>query len=788
MHPIPVIAAALALGLSLGGARAVAAADDGAQFPLARTVLALRDGASPAQRKVVFKGRWRGRATLPDPAFAGAALRIAGDAPTDGDSGLIRLSPTRWKGLGKPAGSKGWRYDDPNRSAGGIERVKLKQGRRGGSVVVMGGSASWPYAIGGPQSGISVTLTLGDVRFCAALDRMAKNRAGRVRARAAAAPDGCPCPRFESTWLAIQGAIFERHGCTQAICHGATAQGGLDLRPENAYANLVDRFSEQGQMDLVEPGEQTRSFLWRKLAKETIGLEPVPGAAMPNGLPPIPESELETLRLWIRAGAPEAGVVANTEALLGSCLPPPDPIKIRPPAVPAATEGIQLHAPPWPIPAQGEDEVCYATWYDYTAQIPDGAKAPCPDFFGGPTQTCFYLNRSELTQDPNSHHSIIHLYKGAYGIHDDVCACRGGDRNNQQCSAPEDCPGGACDRCQSVFGPFTCKGGASDGLACEPTGVGVPAPAGADCGPGSGCTGPIKSTIACVGFTPDWQVSLSGAGTQNAPAIGGSQAPVSQNVFPAQVFSMLPTSGIIVWNSHAFNLTDQPTTNEQFLNVFFAGASDRVFPVQGIFDSRDIFVQNVPPFEQREYCRTITLPRGARLFELSSHMHKRGKLFRVWGPGISRRCGSESGRTKPADCPPGPAGQNIFTTTDYSDPTMLRFDPPMALDATDDDARTFLFCALYDNGATQPDHVKRRSTSPDPPFGTGFLGGPCSDTEVACVTGPKQGQRCNGDDRLCDSAPGAADGVCDACPVKGGVTTEDEMFILLGSYYVVPVP
>ena len=27
-------------------------------------------------------------------------------------------------------------------------------------------------------------------------------------------------------------------------------------------------------------------------------------------------------------------------------------------------------------------------------------------------------------------------------------------------------------------------------------------------------------------------------------------------------------------------------------------------------------------------------------------------------------------------------------------------------------------------------------------------------------------------------------GVCDACPVRGGVTTEDEMFILTGSYYV----
>ncbi len=29
-------------------------------------------------------------------------------------------------------------------------------------------------------------------------------------------------------------------------------------------------------------------------------------------------------------------------------------------------------------------------------------------------------------------------------------------------------------------------------------------------------------------------------------------------------------------------------------------------------------------------------------------------------------------------------------------------------------------------------------------------------------------------------------GICDACPLRGGVTTEDEMFILLGAFYIVP--
>ena len=57
---------------------------------------------------------------------------------------------------------------------------------------------------------------------------------------------------------------------------------------------------------------------------------------------------------------------------------------------------------------------------------------------------------------------------------------------------------------------------------------------------------------------------------------------------------------------------------------------------------------------------------------------------------------------------------------------------------------------------------------------------------MACLDGPHKGELCHGNNAECDSAPGLGDGICDACPVHGGVTTEDEMFILLGLFYVVP--
>ena len=76
--------------------------------------------------------------------------------------------------------------------------------------------------------------------------------------------------------------------------------------------------------------------------------------------------------------------------------------------------------------------------------------------------------------------------------------------------------------------------------------------------------------------------------------------------------------------------------------------------------------------------------------------------------------------------------------------------------------------------------VKRQSTSPSAPGNLGpfISGGPCEDSTVSCYGGANAGALCGGNNGACDS------GVCDACPVVGGVTTEDEMFILIGGYYV----
>src|SRR5262245_24206871 len=62
------------------------------------------------------------------------------------------------------------------------------------------------------------------------------------------------CEEFDGAFDAIQSVVFERRGCTAEACHGSTASGGLDLRAESAYANLVGVPSTGSSLRRVDPG------------------------------------------------------------------------------------------------------------------------------------------------------------------------------------------------------------------------------------------------------------------------------------------------------------------------------------------------------------------------------------------------------------------------------------------------------------------------------------------------------------------------------------------------------
>jgi hypothetical protein len=508
---------------------------------------------------------------------------------------------------------------------------------------------------------------------------------------------------YDGTFAAIQDVVFARHGCTAEACHGGARSGGLDLRPDAAYASLISVPASGAALPRVSPGDNDRSYLWLKLAAKTRpGSVEIGGSPMPIGATTLAEDELELVRLWIKGGAPETGTVLETAGLLDGCAPDPEPITIEPLEPPPPGEGVQLVMPAYDLPAATEREVCFAHAYDVREQVP-------PEFLDE-SGTRLRIAVSELRQDPQSHHLVAYHY--------------GGDAFSE-------------------FGEFTCQGGERAGELCVPSEP-------ASCGSGL-CASPVVDAVNCIGFGPP--------GAIVAPSFVAQQAQERQQLTEG-VYAEIPVRGLWVWNSHAFNLTTRDHRQNARINFWFA--TEQRYRVQRIFGIAKMFGQSTPPYASETLCADHTFPRGARLFNLLSHTHKRGKRFWVESPD----------------------GTLIYENLVYNDPVNQVYDPPLELDSPDAAQRTLRYCALYENGlaadgSPDPTIVKRRSTTPQNATTV------CE--PVACAAG-RVGAPCAGagDDAACDGAPGAGDGECDACVLTGGNSTEDEMLILLGAYYVEP--
>ena len=546
----------------------------------------------------------------------------------------------------------------------------------------------------------------------------------------------------DSTYATIQQGIFDAKGCTQSACHGESMAGNLDLRAGASHGALVHRSSSiDPKLKRVSPGDQERSLLYLKLEAGVNGSDlGALGQSMPSGADPLTEDELEAVRLWIRGGAGADGVVEGTmERLACDGSFEAEPNKIAPLPPPAPDEGVQLYAGAWPLPAEHEDEVCFVTYYDVSDRVPEQAKLPCGDF--APGRECFAFRKSELAQDGQSHHSITTVY------------------------TPESDPNGGS------WVSWKCLGGEKNGTPCDPT---VPK----ECGERAACATPPDSKLACVDyFFAPADFSFGSDGFTGASATRERLIAAQESVFvedpPSGVYSVLPLSGFVAWNSHAFNLTKKDTTIEQWVNLTFAMEDERQWARKQIFASDNLLNMGViGPFKKHEVCMTFTLPQFTRLTTLTSHFHKRGELFRMWLP-PNDACPSTSGCNVPAR-------DADYVNRLYDDPFEARYDPPHSLDSADETARTIKACAIWDNGADDPMEVKRHSTRPNSPScRTTFANCGCSEAVRVCLGGDRQGAPCGGDDDACGT-----DGLCDACPLLGGVTTDDEMFLPLGSYYV----
>ncbi len=534
-------------------------------------------------------------------------------------------------------------------------------------------------------------------------------------------PPACEGTSFASTFDAVQKVVFDGQGCSTTGCHtGANPVGGLDLTAGNSWASLHDVPSRINGEKRILPGSPTRSVLYQKLAAATLG-EKTSGSPMPIGRPALSEDDLNLVRWWIYGGAPEDGVVRDAIPYVPGCLPDPKPLAIKPLDPPPAGKGLQLVMPSFTVPAATETERCFASYFDVCDQVPAELRSNMNGI------EMFSFDARELRMDPGSHHLILNW----------------STVDPDQLADPS-------------YGGFTCHGGDKTGETCDPRDLSA-------CGTGL-CASAFREGFTCSGFGP----TVPGQAGRTQFPIGGAQRSQDFQQYPEGVYNRIPCRGILLWNTHNFNLSPEDQSTNARLNYYFADPANLKYSGQGGLVG-PIFRPNNPPFTKETYCSDFPLPRGARVYQLSSHTHKHGELFWVNAPD----------------------GTKIYENVSYNDPQEERYDPPLAFDSEVAAERTLHFCATYNNGVN-PDgspnveKVTRASRVPESAKAPGSLGS-CS--PIACVNEGAIGRACTGenDDATCDSSPGKGDGDCDACRITGGESTENEMFLLIPGYYVVPV-
>lgn len=535
------------------------------------------------------------------------------------------------------------------------------------------------------------------------------------------------CQTFENSFDAIQKLIFERRGCTADACHGEAKVGGLDLRAAASYESLVDAPSSNNSMARVQPGTSNESFLYNKLAAAT---DPervkTTGSPMPVGTDPLTAEELQAINLWIIKGAPKTGVVADLvsgvdlSSLLDACLPPAKPVMTKPLEPPAAEEGVQFLLPAYVLKAGTEIEQCIPFAYDFSDRVPAEYKDEA--------RNVMFVNGSRVRQDPQSHHLVV--WNPIQGL--------------SEVPADE---------------AWTCHGGERDGEVCDPS------KGSSECGAAGVCAGaPTPGTLCGIDVT-----ALSAGGLDGVPeelrellASGGLPAQVANSQSPQEyippidgVFWEMPLSGVLWFNTHAFNLSDQDTVLNARMNFYYAKSRQREMKPVNVIDNNYI-ADGQAPFTRETYCAKYVVPQDYSIAILTGHTHRRGERFWVTNA----------------------AGEMIYENFSYSDPIYKRFEPWMVFDSPSDADRTLEYCATYSNGLTADDQfdtdlVTRASRMPER----------TSCEPVACVAG-KVGQACS-TDQDCDSMPSADDGFCDACTITKGTTTENEMFVLM-PWFVLP--
>lgn len=165
-----------------------------------------------------------------------------------------------------------------------------------------------------------------------------------------------PMLGFSQSTLSTISGIFQAN-CTVGCHSGSNPSANLDLSGtgsalRNALVDVtpVNPAAAAKGRKLIDPGYPYNSFLLYKCAytawDDRFGLEVAEGQAMPVNQGTLEKEEVELIRQWILAGAPQNGSVVDPQTLY-DYYHVNGMARIERPDAPPAGEGFQMHMGPF---------------------------------------------------------------------------------------------------------------------------------------------------------------------------------------------------------------------------------------------------------------------------------------------------------------------------------------------------------------------------------------------------------------------------------------------------------
>ena len=205
---------------------------------------------------------------------------------------------------------------------------------------------------------------------------------------------------MDTSWSILYKQVLQPN-CSNCHMNGSAIQkqSGLDFSSAAAYNDLVGvapknfAATEDGLLRVSTEGGMkglTQSYLWEKIniydQEHFLNDHPEYGQLMPPGGNVLTDGELQFVRSWIEAGAPETGIVVDEDVLLNTDRYIPEAFtKLDPP-----TNGIQLHLGPFDVQPNYEREFFQFTALDQNSDM--------------------YVNRIEIEMRRGSHHFLLYTF------------------------------------------------------------------------------------------------------------------------------------------------------------------------------------------------------------------------------------------------------------------------------------------------------------------------------------------------------------------------------------------